>query len=260
MKNDKHIDKGNSPFLDGLEKRNCFKVPQGYFARLHQAIGLRVQIGDKPFESVLQELKQQQNFALPANYFDGLAQRITAQTQPVELPKHSGFATPQGYFDVLYTAIQNRVSVAQTPAYRWQTVGVLRPALAFAAVLAIGAIVAWPLLTNNNNAGMGLTASNLPEFKTENYVLDNNKTSFVSVVDGEEKTGDVVAIKPKKNAVAGGLLQTASAADIEEYHDDYAAESLLDALPVADNTEDSHLFEIMAEEDIDLADLMESLN
>lgn len=259
MKNDKHIEKGNSPFLDGLEKRNCFKVPQGYFARLQQAVGLRVQIEEKPFDSVLQELKQQHNFALPANYFDSLAQRIAEQTQPAELPKSEGFVVPQGYFDVLYTTIQNRISAAQAPAYNRQAVGMLRPALAFAAVLAIGAVVAWPLFTHTNQVGNKLTASNLPEFKLEQYAIDNNKIGEVGL-DTADNMDKAVAIKPKKNVAAGNVLQTAKAADLVDYNDDYAAENLLDELPVADNTEDSHLFEIMAEEDIDLADLMEGLN
>lgn len=234
-------------------------MPQGYFARLQQAVGLRVQIEEKPFDSVLQELKQQQNFALPTNYFDSLAQRIAEQTQPAELPKSEGFTVPQGYFDVLYTAIQNRVSTAQTPAYRWQAVGILRPALAFAAVLAIGAIVAWPLFTHTNQVGYKITAGNLPEFKTEQYAIDNNKIGEVSL-GAANNVDNAVAIKPKKNVAAGNVLQTAKAADLVEYHDDYNAENLINELPVADNTDDSHLFEIMAEEDIDLADLMESLN
>lgn len=260
MKDNKHIDKGNSPFLDGLEKRNCFKVPQGYFARLHQAVGLRVQIGDMPFESVLNDLKKQQSFALPSNYFDNLAQLIAEQIQPVELPKHHGFAAPQGYFDGLYTVIQNRISAAQAPTYRWQAVGVLRPALAFAAVLTIGAVIAWPLLTNNSNIGKGLTATSLPKFETEDYAIDNKKISPVAVAEYKTKVDATVAIKPKKNVAVANVLQTAKAADLVDYNDDYAAENLLDELPVADNTEDSHLFEIMAEEDIDLADLMEGLN
>ena len=260
MKDNKHIEKGRGPLLNSLEKRNCFKVPQGYFALLHQAVGLRVQIGDKPFEDVLKGLKEQQSFALPTDYFDSLAQRIAQQTQPVELPKKEGFAVPQGYFDVLYSAIINRVAAPTTSTNRWQGAGVLRPALALAAVVAIAAVITWPVLTDTEKTGKALHAGNIYKFKTEENAIGNNKITDKTVAVATENFGSAVAIKPNKKAVAVNVLQTAKAADLVEYNDGYGTENLLEKLPVAENTQDSHLFEIMAEEDIDLADLMESLN
>jgi hypothetical protein len=259
MKKDTHTNYGNSALLDSLPKLNCFRVPDGYFDRLHQAIALKVQMEGLPFDDALNQLKQAQPFALPDNYFDSLADKIAAKTQPFELPEKDGYAVPQGYFETLYVKVADRVAEENNPAtVWWQNAGVvLRPALAIAAVVTIAIFIALPYVNNN---GGNTTASNQPAtnntINTPNTNKDNNIVTPPVVAETAKKATNK-RVSTQKSVVI--VTSNDEAAELLDYTYDFSTDGLLSEVPEKINTDDNSLVEILAEGNLDLADLVDGM-
>ncbi len=266
MSKDKHIGNGNSPLLDSLPKLNCFKVPDGYFTRLHQNIIVRVELGEQPFDHTLDALKTQQNFSLPDSYFDKLSARIAAHTTAgfslETLPKEEGFAVPEAYFDKLYLNVVDRVAETAPARPWWVPATALRPILAFAAVAVVAAVVAWPLL-------------NGPAQPSQKVVADNSTIKVEQPAPAVQKpatqptivipTGPVTpvaqakaphkAIQPVSTVNANdGINAVADLYDIN----DIPTELLLSEVPASEKTDDHGLEQLMLEENIDIADIVYS--
>jgi hypothetical protein len=264
MKEDTHNNKSNGTLLDSLPKLNCFKVPDGYFTRLHQAVELRVQLDNVSFEEALSKLKKAQPYALPANYFDSLANKIEEKTKPVNFPTTEGFTVPQGYFETLYLKIVDRVAQENAPAsVWWQNAGVvLRPALAFATVVTVALFVAWPYM-NNKEGVVPVTASNQP---AQNNTVTPNTNSNSTVVAPEVKTVAETVKNTTTKRVSGKNRVVKTKGDVGteatalfDYTDDFYAEGLLSEAPEKVNDDDNSLVEIVSEENLDLADLMDGM-
>lgn len=265
MKEDTHNNEGNSTLLDSLPKLNCFRVPDGYFDRMHQAIALKVQLEGLPFEDALEGLKKAQPYALPDNYFDSLANKIAAKTQPMELPQETGFAVPEGYFQILYLKVVDKVAQENAPKVWWQSAGVvLRPALAIAAVVTVAVFIALPYLNNNETAPVNV-ATNKPV--TNDYKGNTpNNTTVETVVTPTVKTVAETAKNTTTKGVAKNIktdntntVVAIEAAELFDYADDFSAEGLLSEAPEKISDDDNSLVEIVSEEKLDLAELIDGM-
>ncbi|UPT69071.1 MAG: hypothetical protein M0D57_10825 [Sphingobacteriales bacterium JAD_PAG50586_3] len=263
MKENTYNNEGNSTLLDTLPKLNCFRVPDGYFNRLHQAIELRVQLKGLPFDDVLSALKKAQPYALPANYFDSLADKIAAKTQPQQLPQETGFAVPEGYFETLYLNVVERVAQENAPArVWWQNAGVvLRPAFAVAAVVAVAVFIALPYL-NNNPSPPAVVANNTP-VTNDNKSNTPNNTTVKTVATPDVKTVAETAKNTTTKRVVSKINTNtnvaAEAAALFDYTDDFNAEGLLSEAPERTSNDDNSLVELVAEENLDLAELIDGM-
>lgn len=264
MKKDTHTNDGNSTLLDSLPKLNCFRVPDGYFNRLHQAIALKVQMEDLPFDDALNQLKQAQPFTLPDNYFDSLAYKIATKTQPFELPEKDGYAVPQGYFETLYVKVADRVAEENAPAtIWWQNAGVvLRPALAIAAVVTVAIFIALPYVNNNGSNTPTKLASNQPAtnntISAPNTNADNNIVT-PPVIAETAKISTTKRVATQKNVAPANATASDEVAELLDYTDDFSTDGLLSEVPEKISTYDNSLVEIVAEGNLDLADLVDGM-
>ena len=249
--------------LDNLPKLNCFKVPQGYFERLHHSIELRVALDVMPFEERLLALKNATAFSLPPNYFDSLANRIAAQTTAAptleDLKSTKGFAVPQGYFDTLYMRIANRISSGAITAARpwWQPSPALRPVLAFAGVAVIALAIGLPYFISQNNSNpAGLALVN----RTEKLIVPQATADTNTIVAGSitPPQPTVKTNTTKFDAIA--TTQTNDDADLLGLTGGYGDVMIVSELPTINTTTtaENGLVEILAEEDIDLTELLNS--
>lgn len=266
MKEDTHNNEGNSTLLDSLPKLNCFRVPSGYFDRLHQAIELKVQLEGLPFEDALENLKKAQPYALPANYFDSLADKIAAKTQPLELPHETGFAVPEEYFQTLYLKVVDKVADENaTTKVWWQNAGViLRPALAIAAVVVVAVFIALPYINNNPTAPVNI-ANNKPVTNdnksnpTNNSTVKTVETPDVKTVAETAKNTTTKRVTNKNKSDNTNTIVADEAAELFDYTDDFSAESLLSEAPEQISDDDNSLVEIVSEENLDIADLIDGM-
>ena len=262
MKKDTHTNNGNSTLLDSLPKLNCFRVPDGYFDRLHQAIALKVPMESLPFDDALNQLKQAQPFALPDNYFDSLADKIAAKTQPFDLPEKDGYALPQGYFETLYVKVADRVAEENNPAaVWWQNAGVvLRPALAITAVVTVAVFIALPYVNNNGGNTPTTTASNQPATNTVKEIPKTNADNNIitpPVVAETVKKATTKRVSTQKSVVI--ITSNDEATELLDYTDDFSTDGLLSEVPEKVSTDDNSLVEIVAEGNLDLADLLDGM-
>ncbi len=92
----------HAPTLAGIEKRNCFVVPEHYFEGLGPVIHTGKYISSLPSKNP---------FSTPEGYFDLLPimiqQRIAAEEAGAELD------VPEGYFDELPNIIQSRLKLEE---------------------------------------------------------------------------------------------------------------------------------------------------
>ncbi|MFN8250644.1 MAG: hypothetical protein U0V75_02085 [Ferruginibacter sp.] len=112
--------KAISPLLAGLEKRNLFTVPEGYFEGLADGMLQQAKVQET---GLLGSIGRQQPGAVPGGYFDNLAAtimgRIKAQEEVEEftvlagISKKNVYTVPQGYFDNLAAAILDKVQPPQ---------------------------------------------------------------------------------------------------------------------------------------------------
>lgn len=241
--------------IESLPKLNCFKVPQGYFERLQHNIELRIALEDMPFEERLLSIKNKTAFSLPTNYFDTLASRIAEQTTNEKsvwetLPNGDGFIVPQGYFNSLYQRIADRISAGVPVRPWWQPAPALRPILAFAGVALLAVAIAVPLLTNTptQTNGLALVKPNeklvLPQPATNN----NPIVADIAVAKINTKTA-VTKNKADSSTDEFDLLGITGG--------DYSDELTLSEIPTANtNTAENDIVEILAEEDIDLTEVI----
>ncbi len=249
--------------LDNLPKLNCFKVPQGYFERLHHSIELRVALEGMPFEERLLALKNTTAFSLPANYFDSLASRIAAQTSAAptleDLKSTQGFIVPQGYFDTLYMRIADRISSGAITAARpwWQPAPALRPVLAFAGVAVLALAIGLPYFINQNNSNpAGLALVNRTEKLALPQATIDTNTIVADIATPIQKTVKTNSTQP----VATATTTSHDDADLLGLTGGYGDVMNVSELPTsnATTTAENGLVEILAEEDIDLTELINS--
>lgn len=248
--------------LDNLPKLNCFKVPQGYFERLQQHIELRVALEAMPFEERLSALKNTTAFSLPANYFDSLANRIAAQTSAAptlqDLKSTQGFAVPPGYFDTLYMRIADRISSGAITAARpwWQPAPALRPVLAFAGAAVLALAIGLPYFINQNNSNpTGLALVKPIEKLALPQATAKSSTVVADVAAPVQKT-----VKATTAKTVATTTTTHDDADLLGLTGGYGDVMNVSELPTnnATTTAENGLVEILAEEDIDLEEVINS--
>jgi uncharacterized protein YihD (DUF1040 family) len=114
-----------SPVISGIEKRNVFTVPAGYFENLGTAVLMNVKEEMAGLPGSIEPLMQ-----VPQGYFESLADNIlnrikgdNAATELKELSpvlysiQHENvFAVPQGYFGSLADNILNRIKAGDNAA------------------------------------------------------------------------------------------------------------------------------------------------
>lgn len=126
-----------SPLLAGLEKRNVFTVPAGYFESLAPTVLMSVK---EETGGLLESISNHSSLSVPQGYFDTLAGNIlnkikTAENETPELkdlsaviygiPKTNVFAVPQSYFENLADTVLNKAAQHHNAATELKTLSPL---------------------------------------------------------------------------------------------------------------------------------------
>lgn len=126
-----------SPLLAGLEKRNVFTVPAGYFESLAPTVLMSIK---EETGGLLESISSHSSLSVPQGYFDTLAGNIlnkikAAETETTELkelstvvydiPKTNVFTVPQDYFENLADTILNKATQHHNAATELKTLSPL---------------------------------------------------------------------------------------------------------------------------------------
>ena len=199
-----------SPLIAGLERKNPYTIPEGYFEGLDISILEIVRADDNP--SLLQGIAMKNLMQVPEGYFDLLAgsilDRIKAeQPQSVDeelrsispmlysMDKVNVYKTPAGYFENLTEKILNKVFPKQEGKVlsfeQGKTISWMRYAVA-AAVVGIVSVISFYLFNHNtSDTGYDSVVKQGIKFAKQNtFDEELNKTSDESIANYLDKTAD----------------------------------------------------------------------
>jgi hypothetical protein len=132
-----------APFFSQIPRTNPFSVPADYFEELPGIILSEIRFGLIEKESVLKKAQ--------SNYFEELPQEISSSLtlEKLQIKKEEPFAVPADYFDWLPSLIQDRILATNRAKLSWASLKaillpkyVLPSALAFLLLVFIGIQVA----------------------------------------------------------------------------------------------------------------------
>lgn len=101
-----------APYLADLPKVNPFTIPAQYFEGLSDRITAAVYVDDLKINAGIFEAD------VPEGYFENLTENINARItlEALALPKEDGFEVPEGYFNTLQGHILEKIAQENEPA------------------------------------------------------------------------------------------------------------------------------------------------
>jgi hypothetical protein len=157
----------DAPALAGVNKKNPFTVPDGYFNSLNEHLNALVSIEDPG--------SFQQVFDIPSNYFEQLPAEIETRILLDKLKSmvpEDGFTVPAKYFENLEKDIISQTSYKES-SIRSRETGAKLSRISYAAAacvtLALGSILLLNLQSNSIDAQM----KKIPDQEIINYLQLN---------------------------------------------------------------------------------------
>jgi hypothetical protein len=161
--------KNDAPSLSGIGNSSPFSVPEDYFNNAAQLINALAIAESFRF-------KDEEEFAVPENYFEQLSDNIKSGIAVSTLQdeiKEDGFSVPEGYFESLSSRINSQINVSEKKS--GARVHRLLPSWAKYAAAAsittiIGSVAFFNLYSGNVDRQMG----KIPEQEIINYLEMNS--------------------------------------------------------------------------------------
>lgn len=180
--------------LTGLRNRNCFRVPEGYFASLPDEVSSRVS------ERSLQDrgLTLKNHLFIPEGYFQRMQAQVMQQVKLVEEDQQN-FKIPENYFSEMQEKVMSKVSPAKEKGKIIQWSFGQRTVWRVAAMIAVVAGLFWLQQTRMTNATATFNLAQIDDetlisFLAENEAdlsllsegMDENQISGMSVMSQDD--------------------------------------------------------------------------
>ena len=158
----------DAPALTAMEKKNPFKVPDGYFNSLAEHLNSRIVIEDS-------DLSQIKDLDLPQNYFEQLPVEIETRISLDKLksiaPEH-GFTVPAGYFKNLEEGIISQTTAIGINIKSPKNIAKLSW-INYAAAACITIVLGSVLLLNQQSNSIDAQMKKIPDQEIINYLQAN---------------------------------------------------------------------------------------